>query len=162
MSSLKTIDSPADLKSLTSEELGLLAGEIREFLIETLCQTGGHLASNLGVVELTLALHQVFDSPIDKIVWDVSHQCYVHKLLTGRRDRFEGLRQYGGMSGFTLRTESEHDPYGAGHASTAISAAIGLARARDHLGLDNHVIAVIGDGATTGGLAYEGMNNVGA
>ncbi len=162
MSILNTIDSPADLKSLTSEELGQLAGEVREFLIETLCQTGGHLASNLGVVELTLALHQVFDSPIDKIVWDVSHQCYVHKLLTGRRDRFEGLRQYGGLSGFTLRTESEHDPYGAGHASTAISSAIGLARARDHLGLDHHVIAVIGDGATTGGLAYEGMNNVGA
>ncbi|MFC1500251.1 1-deoxy-D-xylulose-5-phosphate synthase [Candidatus Zixiibacteriota bacterium] len=162
MSILKTIDSPADLKSLTSSELGLLADEIREFLIEILCQTGGHLAPNLGVVELTLALHHVFDSPVDKIVWDVSHQSYVHKLLTGRRDRFDGLRQYGGLSGFTLRTESEHDPFGAGHASTAISSAIGLARARDHLGLDNHVIAVIGDGAMTGGLAYEGLNNVGA
>lgn len=162
MSILSTIDSPADLKTLTSEELGQLAGEIREYLIEILCQTGGHLAPNLGVVELTLALHQVFDSPTDKIVWDVSHQSYVHKLLTGRRERFEGIRQYGGLSGFTLRTESEHDPFGAGHASTSISSAIGLARARDHLGLDHHVIAVIGDGATTGGLAFEGMNNVGA
>jgi len=162
MSILKAVDSPTDLKNLTSEELQQLADEVREYLIEVLCQTGGHLAPNLGVVELSIALHTVFDSPVDKIVWDVSHQSYVHKLLTGRRDRFDGLRQYGGMSGFTSRNESEHDPFGAGHASTAISSAIGLARARAHLGLDHHVIAVIGDGAMTGGLAYEGLNNVGA
>jgi len=161
MSLLNSIDSPADLKKLSAEERNTLAEEIRERLVEVLCTTGGHLAPNLGIVELTIALHVVFDSPRDQIVWDVSHQSYVHKLLTGRRDRFPSIRQYGGLSGYTNRQESEYDPFGAGHASTAISAALGLARARDHRGEENAVIAVIGDGAMTGGLAFEGLNNVG-
>lgn len=150
------------MKKLTSEELKQLAEEIRQCLVEVLCTTGGHLAPNLGIVELTIALHAVFDSPRDKIVWDVSHQSYVHKLLTGRRDQFPTIRQYGGLSGYTSRRESEHDPFGAGHASTAISAAAGLARARDYQKEDYCVVAVVGDGAMTGGLAYEGLNNVGA
>jgi 1-deoxy-D-xylulose-5-phosphate synthase len=162
MSLLNTIDSPADLKELSTEELEQLASEIRELLIEVLCNTGGHLAPNLGVVELTISLHTVFDTPRDKIVWDVSHQSYVHKILTGRRDRFPTIRQYGGISGYANRQESEHDPFGAGHASTAISAAVGIARARDHKEEDYNVIAVVGDGAMTGGLAYEGLNNLGA
>jgi len=162
MSLLDTIDSPADLKELSADERTELAGEIRERLVEVLCTTGGHLAPNLGIVELTIALHTVFDSPVDRIVWDVSHQSYVHKLLTGRRESLPTIRQYGGLSGYTHRRESEHDPFGAGHASTAISAAIGLARARDHVGGEHAVIAVIGDGAMTGGLAFEGLNNVGA
>ncbi len=162
MSLLNTIDSPADLKELSTEELEQLASEIRERLIEVLCNTGGHLAPNLGVVELTIALHTVFDTPEDKIVWDVSHQSYVHKILTGRREQFPTIRQYGGISGYTNRDESKHDPFGAGHASTAISAAEGIARARDSKGEDYHVIAVVGDGAMTGGLAYEGLNNLGA
>jgi len=162
MSLLDTIQSPEDLKALSPEELEQLAWEIRERLIEVLCVTGGHLAPNLGIVELTIALHVVFDSPRDKIIWDVSHQSYVHKLLTGRRDKFSTIRQHGGLSGYTSRTESEYDPFGAGHASTAISAAVGFARARDHRGEDHCVIAVVGDGAMTGGLAYEGLNNVGA
>lgn len=142
-------------------ELEILADEIRERLVQTVSVTGGHLASNLGVVELTLALHLVLDTPRDKLVWDVSHQTYVHKLLTGRRESFGTLRQQGGLSGFASRAESEYDPYGAGHGSTAISAAVGMAIARDHLGQDHQVVAVIGDGALTGGLAYEGLNQAG-
>jgi len=129
--------------------------------VTTVSANGGHLASNLGAVELTIALHRVFDSPRDKIIWDVGHQSYVHKLLTGRRERFSTIRQYGGLSGFTSRSESEHDPFGAGHASTSISAALGMAIARDLAGDDYNVVAVIGDGAITGGMALEALNQVG-
>lgn len=156
---LDRIDSPADLRGLTAAERVQLAAELRSVIIDTVARNGGHLASNLGAVELTVALHTVFESPRDKLVWDVSHQCYAHKLLTGRKDGFAGLRRRGGVSGFTRRDESEHDPYGAGHASTAISAALGLAKARDLRGESGHVVAVVGDGALTGGLALEGLNN---
>jgi 1-deoxy-D-xylulose-5-phosphate synthase len=158
---LNKIDSPKDLKTLTQEQLQQLASEIREELITVVSTNGGHLASNLGVVELTIALHRIFDSPRDKIIWDVGHQAYTHKLLTGRRDRFSSLRQYNGLSGFTSRDESEHDPFGAGHASTSISAAVGMAVARDLSGDDYHVVNVIGDGAITGGMAFEGLNQAG-
>lgn len=158
---LDGIDSPADLKRLTPQQLEQLAAEIREELVDIVSTNGGHLASNLGVVELTIALHRVFDSPRDKIIWDVGHQAYTHKLLTGRKALFASLRKYGGLSGFTSRTESEHDPFGAGHASTSISAALGMAVARD-LAKDNyHVVAVIGDGAITGGMALEALNQAG-
>lgn len=158
---LDRIDNPADLKGLAKPELEQLAAEIRQELVTTVSANGGHLASNLGVVELTIALHRVFDSPRDKLIWDVGHQSYVHKLLTGRRQRFASLRQYGGLSGFTSRSESEHDPFGAGHASTSISAALGMAIARDLAGDDYHVVAIIGDGAITGGMAFEALNQVG-
>ncbi|MBI4188763.1 MAG: 1-deoxy-D-xylulose-5-phosphate synthase [Chloroflexi bacterium] len=158
---LDRVDSPADLKLLTEAELKQLASEIREELVAVISTNGGHLASNLGVVELTLALHRVFDSPRDKIIWDVGHQAYTHKLLTGRRRQFASLRQYEGLSGFTSRSESEHDPFGAGHASTSISAALGMAIARDLSGDDYHVVAVIGDGAITGGMALEALNQAG-
>jgi 1-deoxy-D-xylulose-5-phosphate synthase len=158
---LDRIDSPSDLKGLSLAELEELAAEIRQEIITTVTNTGGHLASNLGVVELTIALHRVFDSPRDKIVWDVGHQSYVHKLLTGRRKQFSTLRQYGGLSGFTSRDESEHDPFGAGHASTSISAVLGMATARDLAGEDYQVIAVIGDGAITAGMAFEALNQAG-
>lgn len=156
---LDRIDSPEDLRKLSQSELTALAEEMRDEIIQTVSRTGGHLASNLGVVELAIALHTVFNSPQDKILWDVSHQSYPHKLLTGRKDRFSTLRQEGGISGFVRRDESEHDPFGAGHASTSISAALGLAKARDLRGIKESIIAVIGDGALTGGLALEGMNN---
>jgi 1-deoxy-D-xylulose-5-phosphate synthase len=159
---LNTIKSPTDLKKLSIEQLTSLAEEIRSEVVSTVSANGGHLASNLGVVELAIALHYLYDCPNDQIVWDVAHQSYIHKLLTGRRDRFRTLRQYGGISGFTKRSESEYDSFGAGHASTSISAALGLAKARDLLGLQKHVIAVIGDGALTGGLSFEGLNNAGA
>ena len=158
---LDKIDSPADLKPLRRQELRQLASEIRDELVAIVSTNGGHLASNLGVVELTIALHRVFNSPQDKIVWDVGHQAYTHKLLTGRRHRFDSLRQYGGLSGFTSRDESEHDPFGAGHASTSVSAALGMAVARDLSGDDYHVVAVIGDGAITGGMALEALNQAG-
>jgi 1-deoxy-D-xylulose-5-phosphate synthase len=158
---LDRIDNPADLKGLTKPELEQLAAEIRQELVTTVSTNGGHLASNLGVVELTIALHRIFDSPRDKIIWDVGHQSYVHKLLTGRRQRFASLRQYEGLSGFTSRSESEHDPFGAGHASTSVSAALGMAIARDLAGDDYHVVAVIGDGAITGGMALEALNQAG-
>ncbi|MBD3175013.1 MAG: 1-deoxy-D-xylulose-5-phosphate synthase [Armatimonadia bacterium] len=158
---LNRVNSPRDLKDLPRGQLGDLAEEVRQFLIDSVSRTGGHLAPNLGIVELTLALHRIFDSPADKIVWDVGHQCYVHKLLTGRRDRFSSLRQTGGLSGFPRRDESEHDAFGAGHGSTSISAALGMAVARDRRGGNNKVIAVIGDGAMTGGLAMEGLNQAG-
>ncbi|MDP2729621.1 MAG: 1-deoxy-D-xylulose-5-phosphate synthase [Dehalococcoidales bacterium] len=158
---LDSIDGPANLKLLTQPELKQLAAEIREELVAIISTNGGHLASNLGVVELTIALHRIFDSPLDKIVWDVGHQAYTHKLLTGRKDRFSSLRQYEGLSGFTCRTESEHDVFGAGHASTSISAALGMAIARDLSGDNYHVVAVIGDGAITGGMALEAINQAG-
>ena len=158
---LDRIDKPADLKDLTYPELEQLASEIREELVSVVSANGGHLASNLGVVELTLALHRVFNTPHDKIVWDVGHQAYAHKLVTGRRKEFASLRQSGGLSGFTTREESEYDTFGAGHASTSISAALGIAVARDFAGEDYHVIAVIGDGAITGGMALEGLNQAG-
>ena len=158
---LDRIDSPQDLKGLSLAELEELAAEIRDEIITTVTTTGGHLASNLGVVELTIALHRVFNSPEDKIIWDVGHQSYVHKLLTGRRQDFSSLRQYGGLSGFTSRDESEHDSFGAGHASTSISAALGMAVARDLAGEDYQVVAVIGDGAVTAGMAFEAINHAG-
>ncbi len=156
---LSRVNGPADVKALTADEREKLADELRTVIIETVSQTGGHLASNLGVVELTVALHTVFDSPVDKLVWDVGHQSYAHKLLTGRREAFHTLRQEGGLSGFTRADESDHDPFGAGHASTSISGALGLAKARDLRGGNERVVAVIGDGSLTGGLALEGMNN---
>jgi len=162
VSVLDRINGPSDLKSLSASDLQALAAEIREELVTRVPATGGHLASNLGVVELTIALHRVFDSPGDKIVWDVGHQSYVHKLLTGRRERFATLRQYEGLSGFTDRTESPHDVFGAGHASTSVSAALGMAVARDLAGEDYNVVAVIGDGALTGGMAFEGLNQAGS
>ncbi|MBM3474135.1 MAG: 1-deoxy-D-xylulose-5-phosphate synthase [Armatimonadetes bacterium] len=159
---LDQTNSPADLKRLSSAQLTQLAEEIREELIRTVSETGGHLAPNLGVVELTIALHRVLDSPKDKIVWDVGHQSYVHKLLTGRRDRFATLRQHGGLSGFPSRKESPHDAFGAGHGSTSISAALGMAKARDLRHGSEKIVAVIGDGALTGGLAFEALNQAGA
>ncbi|MGD9118777.1 MAG: 1-deoxy-D-xylulose-5-phosphate synthase N-terminal domain-containing protein, partial [Dehalococcoidia bacterium] len=158
---LDKIDSPADLKGLSLPELQELAEELRQEIVSTVTNTGGHLASNLGVVELTIAIHRIFNSPEDKIIWDVGHQSYVHKLLTGRKDRFHTLRQYEGLSGFTTREESEHDPFGAGHASTSISAALGMVTARDLGGDDYHVIAVIGDGAVTAGMTFEALNHAG-
>ncbi len=158
---LEHIASPRDLKALSRSDIDVLAGEIRERLVETCAKNGGHLGPNLGVVELTLALHKVFDAPADKIVWDVSHQIYVHKMLTGRGDKIMTIRQGGGLSGFAMRSESEYDSFGAGHASTSISAALGMAQARDLLGTDETVVAIIGDGALTGGLAYEAINNAG-
>ncbi|RME27833.1 MAG: 1-deoxy-D-xylulose-5-phosphate synthase, partial [Candidatus Zixiibacteriota bacterium] len=159
---LPSIDSPEDTKRLTVDELIELAAEVRQEIVSAVSETGGHLASNLGAVELTLALHYVFSPPDDRIIWDVSHQTYAHKMLTGRRDRIHTLRQYNGLAGYCKRTESPYDPFGAGHASTSISAALGFAAARDLLGRDNKVIAVIGDGAMTGGLAFEGINNAGS
>jgi len=157
---LAGIDSPADVKVLPAEELPLLASEIRAELIRVLSTTGGHLGPNLGVVELTIALHRVFSTPRDKLVFDVSHQGYVHKLLTGRCGRFPTIRQFGGLNGFLLRAESEHDCYGAGHAGTALSAALGMAAARDMLGGDEHVVCVAGDGAFTCGITFEALNNI--
>ncbi len=157
---LETIQSPADIKRLNDAQLVELAEEIRVFLIQTLSKTGGHLGPNLGVVELTLALHVVFNTPEDKILFDVSHQAYVHKILTGRRERFATIRQPGGLNGFMLRTESEHDAFGAGHAGTALSAALGMAVGRDLAGGSEHVIAVAGDAAFTNGITFEAMNNI--
>ncbi len=153
---------PADLKNMSERELELLSYEIRDFLIEKVSCTGGHLASNLGVVELTIALHKVFDSPEDKIIWDVGHQAYVHKILTGRADRFDTLRALDGISGFPKRFESPHDSYDSGHASTSLSIASGYAVARDLNGTKENVVAVIGDGAMTGGVAFEALNNLGS
>ena len=157
---LDSIHSPADLKRLNEAQMVELAEEIRVFLIQTLSKTGGHLGPNLGVVELTLALHTVFNTPEDKLLFDVSHQAYIHKILTGRLDRFETMRQPGGLNGFMLRTESEHDCYGAGHAGTALSAALGIAVARDLSGGKEHVVAVAGDAAFTNGISFEALNNI--
>ena len=158
---LEKIKSSADLKKLNHDELQLLCAEVRRELIQTVSENGGHLASNLGVVELTVALHRVFDTPGDKIVFDVGHQSYVHKMITGRYEKFGSLRKYGGISGFPKRDESEYDCFETGHASTAISAALGLARARDFRKENHHVIALTGDGAMTGGMCYEALNDAG-
>jgi 1-deoxy-D-xylulose-5-phosphate synthase len=158
---LETIQTPADLKKLVPEQLPKLAEEVRAFLLSTVSETGGHLGSNLGAVELTLALHYCFTTPTDKIVWDVGHQAYTHKILTGRRDCFATQRQYKGISGFPKRCESEHDAFGVGHASTSISAGLGMAVANDLNKFKNHVVAVIGDGSLTGGIAFEGLNQAG-
>ena len=154
------VDSPAHVKKLTVEQLADLAAEVRHELITKLAKTGGHLGPNLGVTELTIAMHKVFDTPKDKFVWDVSHQVYVHKLLTGRKDRFHTMRSTDGLNGFALRTESEHDCYGAGHAGTAISAALGMCAARDLRGSDENVVCVFGDAALTNGISFEGLNNI--
>jgi 1-deoxy-D-xylulose-5-phosphate synthase len=158
---LSMIQGPESLKQLTDDQLYRLASEIRALIIETVASTGGHLASNLGAVELTLALHYVFDAPRDKIIWDVGHQAYTHKLITGRRDRFHTLRQYGGLAGFCKRSESIYDVFDAGHSSTSISAALGFVEARDLKGEDHEVVAVIGDGSLTAGMAFEGLNQAG-
>ena len=158
---LNQIDSPEDLRKMRVADLPALAQEIREEIVTTVSKIGGHLASSLGVVELTLALHYAFDTPRDRLIWDVGHQTYAHKLITGRRKDFATLRQHGGLSGFTSRDESEYDTFGAGHSSTSISAALGMAVGRDFAGENYNVVAVIGDGAVTGGMAMEGMNQAG-
>ncbi len=161
---LDKVTCPADLKKLSARQLSRLAAELREELIGTVTQTGGHLGASLGTVELAIALHTVFDLPKDRLVWDVGHQAYVHKLLTGRRDRFATIRQEGGISGFLSRDESEYDCFGAGHASTSISAGLGMAVA-ESLKPDERdrgsIVSIIGDGALTGGMAFEGLNNAG-
>jgi len=159
---LETINSPADLRALPVDRLPVVARQLRDFLIENISRTGGHLASSLGTVELTLALHYSYDTPADKIVWDVGHQAYPHKIITGRRDRFPTIRQHGGISGFPRTSESPYDCFSVGHASTSISAALGLAIGRDLLGEKHSVVAVIGDGSMSGGLAFEGLNNLGS
>ena len=159
---LDRVRVPSDLRNFSAEQLRELADELRAETIDAVSTTGGHLGASLGVVELTVAIHAVFDTPADRLIWDVGHQCYPHKILTGRRDRIRTLRTGGGLSGFTRRAESEYDPFGAAHSSTSISAGLGMAVARDLLGHDNHVIAVIGDGAMSAGMAYEAMNNAGA
>ncbi len=159
---LDTIKVPADMRGLSLEQLRQLADEVRQDLIEVVSYTGGHLGAGLGVVELTVALHHVFNTPADKLIWDVGHQAYPHKILTGRRDRMRTLRQGGGLSGFTNRSESEYDPFGAGHSSTSISAGLGMAVGRDLKGAKNHVVAIIGDGAMSAGMAYEALNNAGS
>ncbi len=158
---LSKIDSPADLRRLTRAELKPLADELRQFVLDSVSQTGGHLGSNLGTVELTVALHYVFNTPYDRLVWDVGHQTYPHKVLTGRRDRMGSLRQLGGISGFPRREESEYDTFGTGHSSTSISAALGMALAAKLKGEDRHAVAIIGDGAMTAGMAFEALNNAG-
>src|SRR3954469_3057424 len=159
---LDTLSSPADLRRLPEASLRQLADELRTETINAVAVTGGHLGAGLGVIELTVALHHVFDTPRDKLIWDVGHQAYPHKILTGRRDRIRTLRQGGGLSGFTKRAESEYDCFGAAHSSTSISAGVGMAVARDLKGGNNNVIAVIGDGSMSAGMAYEAMNNAGA
>jgi 1-deoxy-D-xylulose-5-phosphate synthase len=158
---LSSINTPADLRQLERSQLAALAAELRQYLLDSVSATGGHLSSNLGTVELTIALHYVFDTPEDRIVWDVGHQTYAHKILTGRREGMSRLRQYGGMSGFPRRTESEYDTFGTAHSSTSISAALGMAVAARNLGLERHSIAVIGDGAMSAGMAFEALNNAG-
>ncbi|OJX79382.1 1-deoxy-D-xylulose-5-phosphate synthase [Magnetospirillum sp. 64-120] len=159
---LDKVDCPADTRAFSAEQLRQLADEVRQEMIEAVSITGGHLGAGLGVVELTVALHHVFETPRDKLIWDVGHQCYPHKILTGRKDRIRTLRQGGGLSGFTKRSESEYDPFGAGHSSTSISAGLGMAVGRDLKGEDFNVIAVIGDGAMSAGMVYEAMNNAGS
>ena len=159
---LEKISQPSDLKKLSGQQVEQLCADIREFLLENVSKTGGHLASNLGAVELTVALHRVFTTPQDEIVFDVGHQCYVHKALTGRRELFDTLRQFGGLSGFPKPWESVHDAFIAGHASNSVSVALGMARARTLQGKDYHVLALIGDGAMGGGLSFEGLNDAGA
>ena len=157
---LDMVDHPSHIKKLKLDQLLQLATEIRQELITSLAKNGGHLGPNLGVVELTIALHSVFSTPSDKFVWDVSHQSYVHKLLTGRKNRFHTIRTTGGLNGFSLRSESEHDCYGAGHAGTALSAALGMCAARDLRGSDENVVCIFGDAALTNGISFEGLNNI--
>ena len=159
---LDRVTWPSDLRNFSVEQLRQLAGELRAETIDAVATTGGHLGASLGVVELTVALHAVFDTPHDRLIWDVGHQAYPHKILTGRRARIRTLRQGGGLSGFTRRAESEYDPFGAAHSSTSISAGLGMAVARDLNGGKNNVVAVIGDGSMSAGMAYEAMNNAGA
>lgn len=159
MTLLENILSPQDLIGLSDAELKNLAGELRNRILETVSKNGGHLASNLGIVETTLAIHRVFNNPEDQIVFDVGHQCYTHKLLTGRQQVFSSLRQWNGISGFTNRKESDKDAFGAGHSGTSISAALGLAMANQLDGKENYVIAVVGDGSFTNGMIYEALNN---
>ena len=154
---LEKINGPKDIKALSWEEMDVLGQEIRQFLIEKISATGGHLASNLGVVELTMAIYRTFDLPEDKVIWDVGHQAYTHKILSGRKD-FDDLRQFGGISGFPKRAESPCDSFNTGHSSTSISAGLGMALGRDLRGEDYHVISIIGDGALTGGMAYEALS----
>src|SRR5499427_10988195 len=158
---LERVDSPLQVKKLTLEQLQVLAEEVRQEMITVLAKNGGHLGPNLGVVELTMALHYVFNTPKDKFVWDVSHQIYVHKILTGRKDRFHTIRTTDGLNGFSLRTESEHDCYGAGHAGTALSAALGMCAARDQRGSNENVVCIFGDAALTNGISFEALNNIG-
>ncbi len=158
---LDTIDSPADLRRLPRAQLPQLAADLRAFVLDSVSRTGGHLSSNLGTVELTIALHYVFNTPHDRLVWDVGHQTYPHKILTGRRDRMPTLRQLGGLSGFPLRSESEYDAFGTAHSSTSISAALGMALAAQRKGEDRKAVAIIGDGAMTAGMAFEALNNAG-
>src|ERR1700722_19038657 len=157
---LDMVDTPEHVKKLTLPQLQELATEIREELIAGLAKSGGHLGPNLGVVELSIALHRVFNTPKDKLVWDVSHQVYVHKILTGRKNRFRTIRQTDGLNGFALRTESEHDCYGAGHAGTALSAALGMAAARDKRNTNENVVCIFGDAALTNGGSFEALNNI--
>src|SRR5689334_9979468 len=162
MDLLKKIDAPADLRRLSRNQLKPLADELRAFLLDSVSRTGGHLSSNLGVVELTIALHYVFNTPDDRVVWDVGHQTYPHKILTGRRNAMSGLRKPGGIAGFPRRSESEYDTFGTGHSSTSISAALGMAIAAQRAGSDRRAVAIIGDGAMTAGMAFEALNNAGA
>ena len=159
---LDKVNLPEDVKELNLEEKNKLCDEIRKLIIDVTSKNGGHVASNLGVVELTVALHSVFNTPEDKIIWDVGHQCYVHKILTGRKDKFSNIRQFGGISGFPKICESEYDSFNTGHSSTSISIATGMARARDILNEKYEVIAVIGDGSLTGGMALEALNDAGS
>ena len=161
MNILETINSSADVKKIPEEQLPQLCSELRKMIIENVSRTGGHLASNLGAVELTVALHRVYDSSKDRIVFDVGHQCYTHKIITGRRDQLHTLRQFNGLSGFPKPYESDDDAFIAGHASDSVAIALGMAKARTIQGADYDVVAVIGDGALTGGLAYEGLENAG-
>src|SRR5262245_27989605 len=158
---LKTVNYPRDLRGLDAKQLKQLAQELRAFLLESVSQTGGHLSSNLGTVELTIALHYVFDTPHDRLVWDVGHQTYGHKVLTGRRERMNKLRMWQGLSGFPQRTESEYDTFGTAHSSTSISAALGMAVASKLTGVTRRAVAIIGDGAMTAGMAFEALNNAG-
>ena len=158
---LKNIDSPLQLRQLERKMLAPLAQELRTFLINSVAKTGGHLASNLGVIELTIALHYVFNTPDDRLVWDVGHQTYPHKILTGRREQMQSLRNPQGIAGFPRRTESEYDTFGTGHSSTSISAALGMAVAAQKAGLERRAVAIIGDGAMTAGMAFEALNNAG-
>ena len=159
---LDQVKTPEELRQLDEKQLRQLADELRQEVVDVVSVTGGHLGAGLGVVEITVAVHHTFDTPRDRLIWDVSHQCYPHKILTGRREEMLSLRQGGGLSGFTSRKESEYDPFGAAHSSTSISAGLGFSVGRDFLGKDNNVICVIGDGAMSAGMAYEAMNNAGA
>jgi 1-deoxy-D-xylulose-5-phosphate synthase len=159
---LNQINFPSDLKKISESDLQKVADELREETISAVSETGGHLGASLGVVELTVALHYVFNTPKDKLIWDVGHQCYPHKIITGRKNQIRTLRQGGGISGFTKRSESEYDPFGAAHSSTSISSALGIAEANKLSNKKDNVVAIIGDGAISGGMAYEAMNNAGA